>query len=301
MPLETIVFFVRKVFNVKEDEFLTEMQGKLGMLALASPFIVFAFWLNTSDELSTRFIGVFVVSFILFVAFVVRKPYFETIGDTNLDIANRTNKITKFEVKNGTGKQRGHLVVNIKWKASQKGAELCIWRSEGSGHVHNNAADLKHQKEGARQIGFKKNGKKYNLSDGEVEVNKAVNYYAWIELPEKNLVGIIDFRAKRETFKVTETTIEALERIKNESVARAKEKEATAKLKPVKEPEPVVEISVEQKIVNEVTAKLHTGMKPEQLKQLAENIIKVYEYTNKEDIELVNTLVLEVWEKIHRQ
>ncbi len=157
-----------------------------------------------------------------------QKSWVEVENDYESSIM-QNNKISKFDVQNGYGAERGTMVVGVEWETTEANdAKLKVWSSSGKITLRDNADSVSKQA-GAMQIGVAQNGEPFRYVDTSVNEGDAVNYYAWIETPDWHTKAWY-FQPKRETARPSESVEERQQRI-------LKEREARAALKP-KKPRP---------------------------------------------------------------
>ena len=104
------------------------------------------------------------------------------ISATEKDFADVVleHRITTMQVANGVGKDRGCVVIDVEWDASERfHGTLYLYRDEGEMQTNVNFLRLR---DSAIRLDFAQHGKPIRHVDGNVRDGRSYNYYAWIEV-----------------------------------------------------------------------------------------------------------------------
>ncbi len=312
--MKKVVSFIRKIF--KEEGYLSVNQANsgvsiiIGTLSLLLVILTAPAFPEKSGSplvLSLVFTIYALIFLLLYFLDPIWEPFWQTILNSNLEIARRTNNIKKFEITTGYRKDYGRFIIEVEWETDVDSfAELLVWRSPGTSHLHGTEEDVRAQAD-AKQIGIARNGEPLTCKDADVQNNQTFNYYAWIHLPEKKtknsstegafpqILDAIDFKAKQKIFRSGEREEDYLER-------QIRIGELKTKAEPPKLPEPVKDYSIETVALAEFTKVVDDVESPKAFMKFSENYIESNNYgDNEELVERLYAKFTEVYENFHRE
>jgi len=119
------------------------------------------------------------------------------------------NRITNFTVSDGTGRDRGSVVIDIKWTATNFAyPTLYLYRDEGE--VWESTAPIV-EKPTAVKLDFRERGESAHVVDAAAENGKTYTYYAWIAVDFYSYLAL-SFVKHQHTARYAETKQEFVER-----------------------------------------------------------------------------------------